>query len=260
MPTQITEFKKTRFSAHTTSGYEIHHDVYTRGVGPTIVIIQELPGIGQSTLRLADKFIDAGFQVVMPHLFGPIGKTKVLGNLVRVFCLRKEFNLFSKNQASPIVDWLKALCRSVRTENNTQGVGVIGMCLTGNFAISLMADESVLAAVSSQPAMPFNDMSALHMSETDISDITMNIDRNRPIKAFRFEHDWMSKKAKFDALHKAFNSESERIQMKTLPGKKHSVFTDDFVDQEGHPTHQALQEVIAYFQGSLAKDLTVPSS
>jgi dienelactone hydrolase len=251
MPTQITEFKKTRFCAETTSGYTIEHDVYTRGNGPVIVLIQELPGIGQSTLRLADKFIAAGFEVVMPHLFGPIGKTTILGNLARVFCLRKEFSLFNKNQTSPIVDWLKALCRSIRSEKNIKGVGVIGMCLTGNFAISLMADDSVLAAVSSQPAMPLNDPAALHMSATDIAEIKQNIDRNMPIKAFRFEHDWMSKKAKFDALEKAFNADGERIQLRTLPGKKHSVFTMDFVDQEGHPTHTALQEVIVYFQSSL---------
>jgi dienelactone hydrolase len=251
MPTQITEFTKTSFSAETTSGDTIKHDFYTRGSGPVIVIIQELPGIGQSTLRLADKFIEAGFQVVMPHLFGPIGKTKILGNLVRVFCLRKEFSVFSKNQSSPIVDWLKALCRSIRAEQNISGVGVIGMCLTGNFAISLMADESVLAAVSSQPAMPLNDPAALHISASEIAAIKSNIDRNMPIKAFRFEHDWMSRKAKFDALDKAFNSGKERIQMTTLPGKKHSVFTLDFVDQEGHPTHTALQDVIAYFKSSL---------
>ena len=251
MPTQITKFIKTHFSAETISGYKIEHDVYTRGSGPVIVIIQELPGIGQSTLRLADKFIEAGFQVVMPHLFGPIGKTKVLANLARVFCLRKEFSLFSKNQSSPIVDWLKALCRSIRTEQNINGVGVIGMCLTGNFAISLMADDSVLAAVSSQPAMPFNDPAALHMSEKDIAEIKSNIDRNRPIKAYRFEHDWMSKKAKFDALNQALNLDKERIQMTTLRGNKHSVFTIDFVDQEGHPTHTALKDVMAYFKSSL---------
>ncbi len=252
MPTQITEFKKTRFAAESISGYKIEHDVYSRGSGPIIVIIQELPGIGQSTLRLADKFIDAGFEVVMPHLFGPIGKTRILGNLARVFCLRKEFSLFNKNQSSPIVDWLKSLCRSIRSEKNTKGVGVIGMCLTGNFAVSLMADDSVLAAVSSQPAMPLNDPAALHMSAKDIAEIKNNIDRNMPIKAFRFEHDWMSKKAKFDTLDKVFNTDAERIQLKTLPGKKHSVFTMDFVDQEGHPTHTALKEVISYFQRSLA--------
>ncbi len=254
MPTQIDSFKKTSFSAKTETGHEITHDVYTRGQGPSIVIVQELPGIGQSTLRLADKFVDAGFEVVLPHLFGAIGKTHVAKNMLRVFCLRKEFSLFKKNESSPIVDWLKALCRSVRKdyrEGGVTGVGVIGMCLTGNFAISLMADDSVLGAVSSQPSMPFNDPSALHMSDEDIAEIKANIDNTNPIKVYRFEGDWMCKSSKFERLNNVFNDGVERLQFHTLPGKKHSVLTEDFVDTAGHPTHDALLEVLDYFSDCL---------
>jgi dienelactone hydrolase len=251
MPTQISEYQKSSFSATTINNQIILHDVYQRGNGPPVIIIQELPGIGQATLRLADKLINAGFSVVIPHLFGPIGKVQVGRNLMRVFCLRKEFKLFSRNQSSPIVDWLKALCRSVRDERQVSGVGVIGMCLTGNFAISLMADSSVTAAVSSQPAMPLNSASSLHMSQTDIQKIKINIDKTKPILAFRFENDWMSKQAKFDTLAGTFNSDVERIKMTTLPGDGHSVLTLDFVDKEGHPTYEALQNVIAYFREAL---------
>lgn len=254
MPTQIDDYNKTSFSAKTENGHLIDHDVYTRGEGPSVIIIQELPGIGQSTLRLADKLVDAGFEVVMPHLFGPIGKTNLAANTLRIFCLRKEFSLFSKHKSSPIVDWLKALCRSIRG-NTGKGVGVIGMCLTGNFAISLMADDSVLAAVSSQPSMPFNDPSALHMSETDIAEIKSNIDKhldtNGPMKVYRFEEDWMCKASKFERLNTTFNDDAERLQFKTLPGKQHSVLTEDFVDEAGHPTHDALLEVLDYFNRSL---------
>jgi len=248
MPTQIDQYEQSRFSAETRQGHVIEHDVYWRGDGAIIVLIQELPGIGQSTLSLADKLVEAGFGVVMPHLFGPVGKTCVAKNLLRVFCLRKEFSLFSKNKTSPIIDWLKALCSSIREQKGVSGVGVIGMCLTGNFAISLMADDSVLAAVSSQPAMPFNDPAALHMSETEIAEIKANIDRNEPIKAYRFENDWMSRQVKFDALAREFNSDKERVQMKVLAGNGHSVLTEDFVDQEGHPTYEALSDVLEYFQ------------
>jgi len=54
-------------------------------VGAPVVLIQELPGIGVETLRLADELVAAGFPVVTPHLFGPIGRTQMLRNLVRVF-------------------------------------------------------------------------------------------------------------------------------------------------------------------------------
>ena len=59
------------------------------------MIIQELPGIGPETLRLADEFVAAGFTVVLPHLFGPLGKTDLAGNMLRVLCMRREFRLFA---------------------------------------------------------------------------------------------------------------------------------------------------------------------
>ena len=104
MATQISAYQKTTFSAKTKKGHTITHDVYTRGAGKILVLIQELPGIGQETLALADKFVERGYKVILPHLFGPIGKTSMGGNLFRVFCMRKEFKVFAKNESSPIVD------------------------------------------------------------------------------------------------------------------------------------------------------------
>ena len=155
--TQIADYTKTVFTAETREGHSVSHDIYQRGSGTPVVLIQELPGIGQETLALADRLVDSGHEVVMPHLFGPIGRISIGGNLVRVLCLRKEFSLLGANRSSPIVDWLRLLCRDVRQSRGVAGVGVIGMCLTGNFAISLIADDSVHAAVASQPAMPFLD-------------------------------------------------------------------------------------------------------
>ena len=249
--TSIANYTKSSFTATANTGTSITHDIYRRGTGAPIILIQELPGIGKETLRLADKFIAQGFQVILPHLFGPLEQTSTMGNLIRVFCMRREFHLFKTNGTSPIVDWLKALCKQVKAEQKVKGVGVIGMCLTGNFAISLMGDESVLAAVSSQPAMPFASAKGLHLGETDIEAIKSNIDKTAPMMALRFEKDALSPPAKFKCIHDTFNTEKERIKLKTLPGKGHSVLTLDFVDQEGHPTHKALQEVIAYFTTQL---------
>jgi hypothetical protein len=36
-----------------------------------------------------------------------------------------------------------------------------------------------------------------------------------------------------------------------LPGKGHSVLTLDFVDEAGHPTHDALKNVLDYFAAKL---------
>jgi dienelactone hydrolase len=248
----ISHFIKTEFTATVFTGHTITHDVYKLGAGKPIVIIQELPGIGIETLRLAELFVEQGFEVYLPHLFGPLGKTNVVGNLARVFCLRKEFHLFQKNKTSPIVDWLKALCQKIKTDTGAPGVGTIGMCLTGNFAISLMADDSVLAAVSSQPSMPLGSQSDLHMSDADVEAIKHRIDNVAPVYAYRFEKDSMCTAKKFDAVEQAFNNDAHRVNLRTLPGKGHSVLTLDFVDEKNHPTRQALDEIFAYFTKELA--------
>ncbi len=250
--TPIDTYEKSEFTAATREGHSICHDVYQRGYGKQVVLIQELPGIGQETLHLADRLVDAGFRVTLPHIFGPLGKTSIAGNLARVFCLRKEFRVFQANRSSPIVDWLKALCSDVKAKAAAQGVGVIGMCLTGNFAITLMADDNVLAAVASQPAMPFGKLSAIHMSEAEAEAVRLAIDKKAPMKAYRFASDPMCTAVKFNAIASAFNTEKERVQMSVIPGKGHSVLTLDFVDDVGHPTRQALDEIITYFGQQLS--------
>lgn len=217
-----------------------------------MVIIQELPGIGSQTFALADEFIDQGFSVYLPHLFGPIGELNVAGNMARVFCMRREFHLFAKNHSSPIVDWLKALCQHIRDSSGVPGVGVIGMCLTGNFALSLIGDDSVLAAVSSQPSMPFMAQSSLHMSDEEIAEVKSGIDKTAPIKAYRFAKDWMSTAEKFASIDATFNTDGkQRVELHTIPGPGHAVLTVDFVNTAGHPTRQALDEVLSYFRQQL---------
>ena len=250
--TQISDYTKTVFTADTREGHSVSHDIYHRGSGSPVVLIQELPGIGQETLALADCLVDAGHEVVMPHLFGPIGRTSIGGNLVRVLCLRKEFSVLAANRSSPIVDWLRLLCRDVRQSRGVAGVGVIGMCLTGNFAISLIADDSVLAAVASQPAIPFFKQNALHMSSKDVTDVRNALDEKGAMQVLRFEDDPLCTSEKSECIHKAFNDDgAKRIDEITLPGKGHSVLTLDFVDEEGHPTRAALERVLAYFKRQL---------
>jgi dienelactone hydrolase len=250
--TPIADYTASPFTSDCDNGTRISHDVYQRGEGPPVIIIQELPGIGPETLRLADEFVSRGFSVALPHLFGPLEKISIGGNLVRVFCMRREFSLFAANRSSPIVDWLTALCRELKTKRQVRGVGVIGMCLTGNFALSLMADDSVLAAVGSQPSMPLFKAGALHMSQEQIDGARRGIEQTAPAHAYRFDKDPVCNAAKFHAIDEAFNSGGvERVVTHTLPGRGHSVLTLDFVDEQGHPTRQALDEILDYFSAQL---------
>lgn len=247
----MAAYEKSSFTAPIPDGSQICHDVYARGDGNVIVLIQELPGIGPETLHLADALVKSGFRVLLPHLFGPLGKVRTVGNLVRVFCMRREFHLFQQNQSSPIVDWLKALCQDTRASTGSRGVGVIGMCLTGNFAMSLMADDSVLAAVASQPSMPFGHSGALHMSEEEIDALKNKVSPAAPMKALRFEGDFMCSAAKFRAIDARINDSGTCVKLHTLPGRGHSVLTLDFVDEAGHATRRALDDVLDYFHRQL---------
>ncbi len=251
-PTQIDAYEKTSFTAPIRGGHEITHDVYSRGEGKLVVIIQELPGIGQETLALADRFVERGYKVFLPHLFGPIGRTRILGNLYQVLCMRKEFRVFSSKGTSPVVDWLKALCRQLKEEHNARGVATIGMCLTGNFAISLMADDSVLAGFASQPSMPLFNQEGLHLEPGEVDVIKSRLDELGPMHCARFDGDMACTVRKFMALERTFNTdEQERIIFHTLPGNGHSILTLHFVDEEGHPTRKALEEVMDYFDEAL---------
>lgn len=249
----LSGFEKSSFKAPLSTGEEVEHDIYSKGEGPIIVILQELPGIDRDTESFANRLIDKGFRVVLPHLLGPLGKTSHYLNIARAFfCMRREFSLFENRKSGPIVDWLRALCQQLRSDHGVTGVGVIGMCLTGNFAISLIADDAVLASVASQPSLPFGSQHSLQMSPEEVVAVRAAIDEKGPLKAYRFEGDSWCKAAKFDGLRISLNDGKERISTKTLPGNAHAVLTGEFRDEEGHPTYEAFVEVVDYFQTRLS--------
>ncbi|MFC4633086.1 dienelactone hydrolase family protein [Dokdonia ponticola] len=250
--TQIDAYQKEAFTSTLRNGKTVTHEVYTQGNGSKVLIlIQELPGIGQETLALADRFVNEGYTVVLPHLFGKIGKTAVVVNTFKVFCMRRQFRLFAKNESSPIVDFLSDLCTATKNKYQVDGVAVIGMCLTGNFAISLMANKAVLAGFASQPSLPLARQKHIHMSPEEIMAVKNRLDQVGPMHCARIQGDKICTAKRFDAYQKAFNSDKERIILHELPGKGHSILTLDFVDKDGHPTKEAFENVLTYFNGQL---------
>src|SRR6185369_14393778 len=110
-----------------------------------------------------------------------------------------------KNQSSAIVDWMRALCRHVADARKVERVGVIGMCLSANFAMTLIAEPNVWAAVASQPSLPARDQSGLHMSPTEIAGSCAALDAKGAMRAYRFKEDPLCTGVKFDAIDNAFN-------------------------------------------------------
>lgn len=243
-------FERQRFRAPV-AGKPKSFDVYTIGAGPPVIVMQELPGIGPQFLVFCRKLAQAGFEVWVPHWFGPLGRTTPT-NLLRVFCMRREFQLFAKNKSSHIVDWMRALTAHVATTRNAPKVGVIGMCLSGNFAMTLIADEHVWAAVASQPSLPARTEGFAHMSNSEIAASRAAIDAKGPMRAYRFDGDPLCDGPRFAAIDQAFNDDGVRVVLNVLPGRGHSVFAMHYDDTPGSSTRAALDEVLGYLRERLS--------
>lgn len=239
--------------------------VYRRGRGPGVVVMHEIPGITPEVAVFSRRVADAGFTVFMPHLFGTPGKPLsvpyVLGQMARA-CVSREFSVLARNRSSPITEWLRALCRHAHAECGGPGVGAIGMCLTGNFALALMVDEAVMAPVMSQPSLPFpitaRHRAALHVSDADLAVVRHRAQEGCPVLGLRFSADPMCPGERFATLRRELGERFEGIEIDSrrgnphgIPRTAHSVLTKDLVDVEGHPTRAALERVVAFFRERL---------
>ncbi len=237
------------------------HPLYTKGKGPGVVVIHELPGLTKECIALANRLVDAGYRVYMPLLLGRPGEKAVTRNLLRV-CISREFSVFAMNKSSPIIAWLKEVCAKALKECGGAGVGAIGMCLTGNFAISLMADPKVLAPVSCQPSLPFpiskKRKAALAMSPEELQAAKRRATEGQDLMCFRFSCDNTSPEARFNKLGEEFGTAFRGMQIDSSEGnphriraKAHAVQTSEFVDKAGHPTREAMDRVLAFFEERL---------
>src|ERR1700685_4638985 len=133
-------------------------EIYRRGAGPAVIVIHEIPGLHPLVIRFADRVSAAGMTVHLPVLFGEPGRSPspgyVFASMVGALCIRREFNAWSLGKSSPIVDWLRALARKAHADCGGKGVGAVGMCFTGGFALAMMTEPAVVAPVLSQPSLP----------------------------------------------------------------------------------------------------------
>lgn len=239
--------------------------IYRRGSGPGVVITHEIPGITPKVAAFGRRVADEGFTVVMPHLFGTPNRKPsplyALGQIARS-CISREFYVLSTRQSSPVTVWLRALCRSLHAELGGPGVGALGMCLTGNFALALMVDESVMAPVLSQPSLPFTmpgkRLRALHLSKDELAVVKRRAADGVRVLGLRFTGDLACPGARFARLREELGDGFEGIEIDSKRGNPHgnsrfahSVLTEHLIDEEGHPTRMALERVLAFFHERL---------
>ena len=239
--------------------------VFRRGEGRAVIVIHEVPGITPPVAAFGRRVADAGFAVYMPTLLGtpmkPMSGGYIASSMFRA-CISKEFRVLGSNQSSPVVDWLRALARHAHQRHGGPGVGAIGMCLTGNFALSMMMDSPTLAPVLSQPSLPLPlgkaAKSGLHASEREIAAAHEKIDKHGArILGLRFHGDPACPAERFQRLREEFGDAFEAIELDPKdanpagPKPPHSVVTNHLIDKEGEPTRAALDRVLSFFREQL---------
>jgi dienelactone hydrolase len=227
-PVGLELYEKTPFEA----AGEVR-DVYRRGDGPGVILLHELPGLTTETVAFANWLVGKRFHVAMPLLFGAPEQPELLGfALGGLVCIRQEFHCLSAGRSSPLTNWLRALGRKVYDDQKHKGIGVIGMCFTGGFALAMMADECVLAPVAAQPSLPFLAGGDLDVEAKLLADAAARADR-APLLGLRFEHDPLCNAKRFDAIRQALcagapTSCVRRFREVVVPGRSHATLTGSY--------------------------------
>src|SRR5215470_5652717 len=251
--------------------------VYVAGQGPAVIVMTEMPGISPHVARFARWVRDAGFTVYMPSLFGRDGAVPDAEEGAAVFrraCVSTEFRALAASQSSPVTQWLRALARLARHECGGRGVGAIGMCFTGNFALTMMLEPSMLAPVLSQPSLPLNDPAGIEIAPEEIKAVRDRLEReDLTVLAYRFAGDRFCRAERFAAYAAALG---DRFVGRVLPDSAantdvapffaervacpHSVVTAHLIDAAGQPTIEARDEILTFFTQRLVPDADAPHS
>ena len=242
------------------------HDVYYKGSGPGVVLIPEMPGVHPGVLALGNYLVDNGFTVAIPSLFGKPGASARGPQLVPTMlrgCVAQEFAAFALNKERPVTHYLRAIARDLKARAGGKGVGVIGQCFTGGFALAVAVDDSVLASVLSQPSVPIA-LTAAHKRDLGFSEKEMKVIERRADEgnlcalALRFSGDPMAPAERFKALKDRLGDNFEVIELDSSPGNAggfgriaHSVLTLEVREREGQQAYEARKRVLEFLKERL---------
>jgi dienelactone hydrolase len=221
--------------------------IYRKGTGPGVIVVHEVPGLTPGVLAFAQEVVDAGFTVVAPSMFGTPGKPMsagyVLGTMSRL-CVRSEFTKLGLRRTSPVADWLRALARTLHEELGGPGVGALGMCFTGGFALAMMADAPVVAPVLAQPSLPFpvsrQRRGDLGLSPADLASVKTKAAEGCSVLGLRYAND-PAVGSRFDTLHRELG---DRFIAVEFPGRQHSTLTE-------HRQQAGVDRVLEFFRQNL---------
>ena len=235
--------------------------VYRTGSGPAVIVIHEIPGLTPLVAEFGRRVAARGMTAVMPSLLGTPGRPPsgayMAESMARV-CISREFAVLAKGRTSPMTRWLRSLAVKEHARCGGPGVGVVGMCLTGGFALAMMVDDTVVAPVLSQPSLPMAVLpgakSDLGIDDDDLAEVRRRADTGTCVMGLRFTGDKISPPERFDRLRRELGDNFIGVEIDSSPGNQwgyrkdaHSVLTEDYSDEEGSPTREALEQVLGFF-------------
>lgn len=210
----------------------VTHETFRKGSGPAVIIVHEIPGITPAVEKFANEVVAAGFTVVMPLLVGNFGQppsgTYGAGSAAKI-CVSREFTTMALNKTSPIISWLRALAKYLHAEIGGKGVGAVGMCFSGGFALGMMVDDIMLAPVLSQPSLPFalgaKRSADLNLSEQDKRRIAQRAEAGCQVLGLRYKGDRLVG-TRFAELHKLLGDAFVAVEFDSTTKSDHSVLTE----------------------------------
>ncbi len=254
---------------------DVTKTVRVAGIGPAVIVMTEMPGISPHVARFARWVREAGFTVYMPSLFGRDGAVPQAEEGLAVFqraCVSAEFRALGAGKSSPVTVWLRSLARLAHEECGGPGVGAIGMCFTGNFALTMMLEPAMLAPVLAEPTLPLDDPGGLEIAPDELAAVRERLEREGlTVMAYRFEGDRFCKAERFAAYAEALG---DHFVPRVLPdsaassdlapffehvvASPHSVVTAHLIDEAGQPTIAARDEILAFFASRLGVSSAPP--
>jgi hypothetical protein len=221
----------------------------------TVILLHELAGHGEPTIAVADRLVASGFTVAMPVLLTPAdprpGLRDAVRNARRVW-VSETFAGLARRADRPVTRWIRSLAAHEAAVSG-RPVGVIGMCLTGCFALAAAVDTSVGAAVASQPLVPptyFGWTDDLAMSNETLDDLVDRAEAGFCVRALRFSRDPLSRRRRIRFLGEMLPN-AQIVEVPTWNPGRHSVLAAATRAREGTPLHAALAGTIEYLRAQL---------
>jgi dienelactone hydrolase len=227
--------------------------VFRRGSGPGVIVIHEIPGITPNVARFANDLVSAGFTVVMPSLVGTPGREMSgrygAASLLKV-CIAREFSTWALQQTSPIITWLRALAGDLHASAGGPGVGAVGMCFSGGFALGMMVDSVMVAPVLSQPSLPFAlgkpaRRADLNLSPADAQRVAERAASGCEVLGLRFDEDKLVG-TRFESLRSLLGDAFIAVELRSTSSRDHSVLTEQ-------RDEASVQRVIEFLQAKLQR-------